>query len=71
MSPPKTELNNQTPFVLVAGFDFSEHVPAPDELLLRMLPPDLGGEGRRRAAQELRRPGDPKEDQVPAGPRRR
>jgi hypothetical protein len=50
---------------LVSGLHLCQHVAAPDELVLRVQPPGLGGEGRRRAQEELRCGRDPQEHAVP------
>lgn len=50
---------------LVSGLHLCQHVAAPDELVLRVQPPGVGGEGRRRAQEELRCGRDPQEHAVP------
>jgi hypothetical protein len=48
-----------------AGVHLGEHVAAPDEPVLRVQPPGVGGEGGGRAEAELGRGGDPQEHAVP------
>ncbi|AQK74981.1 Type I inositol polyphosphate 5-phosphatase 5 [Zea mays] len=48
------------------GMHRHEHDAAPHEHLLRVLPPGVRREGRRRGAEELRRRRDPQERAVPA-----